>query len=239
MEGNMWNVEIISTDTIKPSSPTPHHLRGFKLSLLDQLSPPTFVLLILYYSPNTASNVHHLKKSLSETLVRFYPLAGRIKEDDTIDCNDEGVEFSVARVHGQLSDLLKQSEVEVLNQLIPCDTYRTRSSKDVLLTIQSNIFDCGGMAIGVGILHKIADAATLGTFLNSWSATTCGSSEAIIGPSFDSVSFFPPKKVSRAVLSLVKPEEKIVTKRFLFLKSSIAALKIQANGTDPSSMGFA
>ncbi|KAJ8623208.1 hypothetical protein MRB53_031737 [Persea americana] len=63
----MWEVELISTDTIKPSSPTPHHLRTFKLGRLDQLSPPIFFRLVLFYSSPTIAieTVQKLKTSLS------------------------------------------------------------------------------------------------------------------------------------------------------------------------------
>ncbi|KAK7350253.1 hypothetical protein VNO77_08612 [Canavalia gladiata] len=67
--------EIVSKDTIKPSSPTPHHLRDFKISLLDQLAPPSFyVPVLLFYSAitdfKTVSN--KLKASLSDVLTIYY-----------------------------------------------------------------------------------------------------------------------------------------------------------------------
>ncbi|KAE8123970.1 hypothetical protein FH972_018883 [Carpinus fangiana] len=47
----MMNVEIISKEIIKPSSPTPHHLRTHKLSFLDQFPPTTYIPIILFLSP--------------------------------------------------------------------------------------------------------------------------------------------------------------------------------------------
>ncbi|XP_047940528.1 stemmadenine O-acetyltransferase-like [Salvia hispanica] len=41
---------IISDEMIKPSSPTPIHLRNLKLSVLDQISPPIYVPLIFFYN---------------------------------------------------------------------------------------------------------------------------------------------------------------------------------------------
>ncbi|KAF9588560.1 hypothetical protein IFM89_013412 [Coptis chinensis] len=43
-------VEVISKETIKPSSPTLFHLRTFKLSLIDQYAFPVYVPLVLFYS---------------------------------------------------------------------------------------------------------------------------------------------------------------------------------------------
>ena len=42
------DVDIISTEITKPSSPAIHHLKPFKLSVLDQLSPTTYAPLILF-----------------------------------------------------------------------------------------------------------------------------------------------------------------------------------------------
>ena len=77
----VMNVEIISKEIIKPSSPTPHHLRKFKLSFLDQL-PPLFHFPIIWFYDNKKfvdvepfERSRLLKESLAETLTHFYPLA--------------------------------------------------------------------------------------------------------------------------------------------------------------------
>jgi shikimate O-hydroxycinnamoyltransferase len=91
------NLEIISKEIIRPSSPTPHNLRNHKLSFLDQLALTTFTPIILFYHAKKGHDVDRiqksseLKKSLEQNLNRFYPLAGRVKEDNSIECNDEGV----------------------------------------------------------------------------------------------------------------------------------------------------
>ncbi|XP_058077030.1 vinorine synthase-like [Magnolia sinica] len=228
----MWNVEIISLETIKPSSPTPQHLCRLQLSLLDQLSPRIYIRLVLFYSKNDSSPVqksHQLKKSLSETLTRFYPLAGRIEGNSSVECNDMGVDFVEARVDGQLSAFLQMPDIEKITQFLPCDATRTRSGRDTLLAIQANVFDCGGLAIGVGISHKISDGASCFTFLNGWAATSRGADEAM-GPTFNSASLFPPREVPiSADSSIITVEENLVTKRFVFDGSKIAALITRAS----------
>ncbi|KAK2998298.1 hypothetical protein RJ639_023339 [Escallonia herrerae] len=53
--------EVVSTETVKPSSPTPSTLGTWKLSLLDQLSPPVHIPTILYYATSvTLGNPHSL-----------------------------------------------------------------------------------------------------------------------------------------------------------------------------------
>ena len=92
------NVEIINKQTIKPSSPTPIHLKNYELSLLDQLAPVCYGPLLFFYSINdqikhrkltsVSERFQLLKRSLSEILTRFYPLAGRIKDTNaSIECN--------------------------------------------------------------------------------------------------------------------------------------------------------
>ncbi|XXG48335.1 hypothetical protein AAC387_Pa02g2815 [Persea americana] len=178
----MEKVEVISKELIKPSSPTPPHLRSFKLSLLDQLAPPIYISMIFFYTGKDGDNLQQsyqvakkLKASLSKTLAIFYPLAGRIKDDDTIDCNDEGAEIFDARVKIQLFEFLKKPPVEVLDQLVPGDILCTRSgAEDVPLAIQVNSFECGGVAIGVPLSHKIVDAAAMVEFISKWAATARG-----------------------------------------------------------------
>lgn len=50
-----------------------------------------------------------LEKSLSETLAQFYPFAGRFVRDDfSVECNDEGVDYLEARVSGfSLGDIIR------------------------------------------------------------------------------------------------------------------------------------
>ena len=90
-------INIISTENIKPSSPTPDHLRSFKVSLLDQLAPHFYVPLVLFYSADEfrSKNVDHiqicdqLKKSLSKTLTHFCPLEVSLKGNSFVECDDE------------------------------------------------------------------------------------------------------------------------------------------------------
>lgn len=109
-------VDIKARETIKPSSPTPQNLKIFSLSLLDQIAPPVYVPRILYYANNgtkpnlkTQERINLLKESLSQALTRIYPLAGRVKENLFIECNDEGADFLEAEVNSTLDEILRQA----------------------------------------------------------------------------------------------------------------------------------
>ena len=117
-----------SKEQVKPSSPTPSHLRTFKLSLSDQLIPAPYAPIILFFPINDCSNLSNipkrlelLKKSLSETLTLYYPLAGKIKDDLCIDCNDEGAYFVDAQVNVCLSEFLSQPDLQLLHKFLPCE----------------------------------------------------------------------------------------------------------------------
>ncbi|XP_058069860.1 stemmadenine O-acetyltransferase-like [Magnolia sinica] len=225
----MMKVQVTSREIIKPASPTPHHLSRFKLTLLDQLQPPAYTPILLFYTSKEGYNIEtvektqQLKKSLSKTLTRYYPFAGRIKEDSSIvECNDEGIEFSEARVDGQLSEFLEQPYVEVLNQMVPCNYLFPKSGRDVLLAVQVNLFNCGGMAIGVCIFHKVADGIAMATFINGWASQSHGNSDTT-GPDIQSSTFFPTEGPEPSFAFVTN--ENVVTKRFVFDASKIAALR--------------
>lgn len=240
----MWEVEFISSETIKPSSPTPHHLRTFKLSMLDQLSPEIFSRLLLFYSSSPTRGIgqviQKLKASLSETLTLFYPLAGSIikgEDDDTVDCNDRGVDFLVTKVNGQLHEFLDDPNPEAADKFLPCDILRARSGREVLLAVQVNAFDCGGTAVGVGISHKLADGPSLASFVSKWAATAREARD-VVGPTFDAPVLFPPTKVPRSVQaaeSILSIKENLPTRRFAFDASNIARLRSRVgNGAGPT-----
>ncbi|KAA8529715.1 hypothetical protein F0562_034185 [Nyssa sinensis] len=193
-------IEIISRETIKPSSPTPHHLRRYELSFLDQLAPPIYAPIVLFYSaPEFNSNTHcitkydYLKKAVSETLSHFYPLAGRIKHNDCVDYNDDRVTCVEARPNFELSKTVRNPEMNLLQQFLPPDPYDVRANEE-LMVVQVSFFDCGGIGIGMCISHRIADGSTLGTFLAAWTARSRGTAETI-APSLNSATLFPPRDI--------------------------------------------
>ncbi|XP_071691926.1 acyltransferase Pun1-like [Rutidosis leptorrhynchoides] len=169
---------IISREIIKPSSPTPSSRRVYNLSELDLLNTKAYIPLILFY-PNDNRNCNLtsdekgklLKKSLSQSLTRYYPFAGKLPTNATyIDCNDEGVVFVEATNDSQLDTFQRMSgHDDTLDQLFADGVrwYNTPSSTNVV-AIQLNHFSCGGVALAISMSHLIADASSLGWFLSYW-----------------------------------------------------------------------
>lgn len=240
----MVKVEIISKESVKPSSPTPQHLKIFKLSLLDQLIPAPYAPIVMFY-PNDNGASHSeiqeriviLKESLSQTLTRFYPLAGLIRDDLSIDCNDQGAYFAVAEVNSHLSEFLNNLELQLIHQFLPCEPSFNESCTGARVTnIQVNIFECGGMAIGLCVSHKILDGAALTTFLKGWAAMACGSEE-VVYPDFIAPSLFPTNELWLRDSSMVMwgslfKKGKCTTRRLVFDASAIATLKARASSSN-------
>ncbi|XP_015947844.1 stemmadenine O-acetyltransferase-like [Arachis duranensis] len=232
-------VEIISRENIRPSSPTLSPLRTFKYSILDQLVPFPHAVAILFYPSQNLSEfpkrLELLKQSLSETLTLFYPLAGKTKDDLSIDCNDEGANFVVAKVNCPISKFLRKPDLNSLNMFFPITPYLEETTTGAHVTnIQVNVFDCGGIAIGFCISHKIIDGESVNTFLKVWTerADSKRNSKPLTEPNFATSSLFPAgtfyfRDLSKKIWGSLLKEEKWVTRRILFKNSTIATLKAQ------------
>ncbi|EEF47535.1 Salutaridinol 7-O-acetyltransferase, putative [Ricinus communis] len=221
-------IEVISEEIIKPSSPTPDHLRHYKLSFLDQISPPVYNPLLLFYptdgrvKSNNAQKYDQLKQSLSQVLTYYYPLAGRIKDNNLVDCNDEGVPFLQAQaIACRLSDAVNNPMPTEFRKLLP---FELDEPQEFAFGIQLNIFDCGGICIAFCLSHKIADALSTLVFLKTWAAITRGETDDIVCPEFISATLFPPKNLSGFNPAIGITKENVVTKRFVFRLSSIESL---------------
>ncbi|KAL3638952.1 hypothetical protein CASFOL_016859 [Castilleja foliolosa] len=242
--------EIISKENIKPSSPTPHHQKTHKLSLLDQIVPPIYVPLVLYYpnlenkSPqNPKSITQTLKNSLSSTLTHFYPLAGRIKDKLSIDCNDEGVPFTVATFETNLSDFLKYPDPETCRAHIPTQlTWAEPGPRSNVAMIQVNYFKCGGVAIGSLFLHKVADGVTVGAFMKSWAENAINLEERL-GPDYSAQSFFPQNEEMTRETHLFSGMRKYfkfgktVMRRYVFDAESISSIRSKLAEKGPIKRG--
>ncbi|KAH7571871.1 hypothetical protein JRO89_XS04G0159400 [Xanthoceras sorbifolium] len=216
------DVEVISREIIKPTSTSlPDH---YKFSYTDQLSPSSYLPLIYYYtssldhklSKNEISN--RLKTSLSQVLNHYYPLVG-IVQKNFIDCKNGGVLVLEARVvNSRLSEILQNPNPEkFVTKFLPDDV------NNLVLAIQVNYFDCGGIAIGVRMSHKVADGSSIITFIKNWAKTARGNIENVC-PKIVGTTLFPTKDGVDGKSDL-PPEKNITLKRFVFTHSKLSALK--------------
>lgn len=230
-------VNIVKRETILPFPLTPQSLRSFRLSLLDQLSPPVYVPLLLFY---TSKNDHtdkeakaaRLKASLSEALAQFYPLSGRIKDEVSIDCNDAGAEFLEARVDCQIMELLTHPDGVVLRQFLPKGIDSSEAATGFLLSVQATFFECGGLVIGISFSHKLGDATSLSNFIKHWSGKSFGSTHLPLPDLSTSYLLFPPTdlKITLPEVNLNNLICPTITRRYVFDASNIQNLKARSAG---------
>ncbi|XP_065847788.1 stemmadenine O-acetyltransferase-like [Euphorbia lathyris] len=226
-------VEFISKELIKPSSPTPQHLRKLQFSSIDQNQYPVSIPIILFYPKSNIPNLQRsqlLKQSLSKSLTIFYPLAGRIKNYSYANCNDQGALFIETKANCQLSDILQNRNQyhNYSKKFIPLQPEKGVYQYGSLFQI--TYFKCGGLALSFAMPHMLGDASSELTFLNCWAAVARGND--VEAPPFVSDSIFPPKIISGFDLSQWVFKEKVVTKPFVFDALTISALrdKYSTNG---------
>ncbi|XP_062110559.1 stemmadenine O-acetyltransferase-like [Humulus lupulus] len=221
-------VEVVSNEIIKPSSPTPNHFRHYQLSFLDQLSAKRYNPFVFFYEIedheskiNEISN--KIKNSLSEVLTLYYPLAGRVKNDRFVDCNDKGVLYSVARVKCpcHLSQAIKYPLPSELSNFLP---FQINELTEFSIGVQLNVFESGGIALGLCTSHQIADALSSIMFIKTLVAIARREADHISHPEFVSAMLFPPlHDLEFDPNRGTSPE--VISKRFVFESSTIEAIR--------------
>ncbi|OIW20565.1 hypothetical protein TanjilG_14969 [Lupinus angustifolius] len=239
--------EIISIETIKPSTPTPDNLREFKLSLLDQLIPhQVYIPLLLCYSHHDINNAfggtddhfsvisQKLKTSLSQALTLYYPYCGTtVKDNLSIDCNDTGVVFIESKVNANLSDILIDPLLDVMvNDFFPFDPYNF-DEPEANMAVRLNQFNCGGIALGVSFNHKLGDAITTASFLKAWSLIARGQGSIVAAPQMETSNlYFPPKNFKMpSFRDMLIPEDN-VTKRFIFSGTNLSRIRDKVSSSN-------
>ncbi|KAM7497855.1 hypothetical protein LguiA_022269 [Lonicera macranthoides] len=221
---------VFSRETIKPSTPTPSHLKRYNLSSIDMVMFRNYIPFVFYF-PNSGSDrnqakiaekTSQLKHSLSKTLAQYYPFAGRFTSGAYVDCNDRGIEFQEARIKSRLSEILEKDNDVALDLVLPFrfEQQGVFNNDSSIMVVRLSHFDCGGIALTACMSHKVGDGCTFSTFLSHWAAVTCQSGEEV-SPHFISSPANDPNDTPEVVL----PIRNWVTKRFVFHNTKIAQLK--------------
>nr|GMD67987.1 vinorine synthase-like [Ipomoea batatas] len=230
-------VEVYQKEKVRPFSPTPQSLRNYKLSLLDILISIFYTPIVFFYDSRAGGHDYdELKDSLMKTLSVWYPLAGRIKDGTTIECNDEGADFVRAKVTNcDLGEFLRHPKLEDIRQLLPLDPYPNAIHPALpMLAVQLNRFRCGGTAVAFCVWHGLADASAMVGLFNTLAAFNRG--EGPINPGgviVDASPIFRPGNLvgpGNFVSTPLKPislenRGKYSSKRFVFGKQDIERLR--------------
>ncbi|KAL8108163.1 acetyl-CoA-benzylalcohol acetyltransferase-like [Apium graveolens] len=230
-------VKMLSRKMVKPANPTPKNLLTSELSFFDQMQPPVYIPTIYFFQSGSTSR-RRLEASLSETLIRFYPLAGRFSIDGScVNCNDQGVDYLEAEaLDVTLAELLDNAStnLELLHCLVPWDIQKPKMDISPIVGIQLTTFKCGGLVICGLCSHIKLDGFSGSTFFREWSiACRAGLDEAML-PNFCIPSIFPKRDLS----GMIKPSGspflrniKMVTRRFVFPQKTILNLKSEVRAS--------
>ena len=143
-------------------------------SITDRLLERFSISVVFFYREELSPKL--LITSLRKVLVDFSIFSGRLKiVDDNllIDCNNQGVQFSLCFESCSLVRALKElSQTNLRNLIDPLIAKDVLAGQSPLLTIRLTQFDCGGTALGICWHHSIGDMHTFMHFMKAWSAAT-------------------------------------------------------------------
>ncbi|URE48483.1 Transferase family [Musa troglodytarum] len=183
--GAMVGINLRQTTMVRPAEQTPR--RRLWNSNLDLVVPRFHTPSVYFYRPNGSRGFFDaavLRSALERALVPFYPMAGRLGRGEDgrveIDCNGEGVLFVEAEApDATVDDFGDFAPTMEMKQLIPHVDYTGDISSFPLLVLQVTYFKCGGVSLGVGMQHQVADGFSGLHFINSWSDIARGLDVAV------------------------------------------------------------
>ncbi|XP_038900507.1 benzyl alcohol O-benzoyltransferase-like [Benincasa hispida] len=163
----LFEVQRSEPELVAPAKPTPHEFK--QLSDIDDQESFRFQIpLIFFYAQNASMEgsdpVKVIKKAISETLVFYYPFAGRLREGPGrklfVECTAEGILFIEADANvtlQQFGDAI-QPPYAFLDDVL----YNVPNSDGIvnspLLLIQVTRLRCGGFIFAIRVNHTITDA---------------------------------------------------------------------------------
>ncbi|KAG6707529.1 hypothetical protein I3842_06G036800 [Carya illinoinensis] len=178
-------------ELIAPAKPTPYEFK--QLSDIDDQESLRFqVPVIQFYRHDPSMQgrdpVKVIREALAQTLVFYYPFAGRLREGPgrklVIECTGEGVVFIEAD-----ADVTLEQFGDALRPPFPCLEellFELPGSGGVLhcplLLIQVTRLRCGGFIFGLRLNHTMCDAAGLVQFMTAVSEVARGAGAPSVLP---------------------------------------------------------
>ncbi|XP_077251442.1 phenolic glucoside malonyltransferase 2-like [Tasmannia lanceolata] len=183
-------VRLTNLSTVSPPFETTPELAPIKLSFFDVrwvcLYPISSVLFFQIDDSLFPSFLHNLKKSLSQALKHFRPIAGKLVYSPSsteleIDCTDSSVTVIEAESDVDMWRLSGDDfhDVPVFRALVP--ELETKKLPAPLFSVQVTRFTGGGVVIGTSIHHVAMDGLSSWCFFKSW-AEMCRTGEHAVGP---------------------------------------------------------
>ncbi|MED6133051.1 hypothetical protein PIB30_024730 [Stylosanthes scabra] len=179
-------VTIKASYVVTPKEETP---KGpFCLSECDQFCHRNHTLSVYIYNPKHNNNnninfnelVQRMRESLSQILVHYYPLCGRLNSIQggrlKLDCNAKGAMLFEAESTKSMAEFGDFSPNDgAIKELIPKLDYSQPIQDLPLFLAQVTKFQGGdGIAIGTALYHTISDGLASIQFINSWAKLNRG-----------------------------------------------------------------
>ena len=150
-----------------------HNRQKIACGIADTLLKNIPVPVVFFYRKSFDHQI--LIDSLKEVLNDFPVFAGRlevINNSQYIDCNNQGVLFSVASESCTIDEILQEfpsvSKERLINLI---DSKTVIKNKSPIFTIKLTRFTCGGMVMGICWHHSIGDMHTFACLMKAWSNT--------------------------------------------------------------------
>ncbi|MED6145198.1 hypothetical protein PIB30_022795 [Stylosanthes scabra] len=201
---NDGTVSISRVVSVHPKIQQPQ--RVLSLSNLDRQCPRLMHLVFFYNNLNDLSLnsvFNSLKNGLEETLVLWYPGAGRLMKMNpnnnnnnndnnnqsgngklNVWCNNQGAILVEAETKARISQLgdLSQYNEFFENLVYKPDFDDANFSNMPLIVAQVTKFGCGGYSIGIGTSHSLFDGPATYDFLYAWASNSAILKGIIIRP---------------------------------------------------------
>ncbi|ESW19130.1 hypothetical protein PHAVU_006G098800 [Phaseolus vulgaris] len=238
-----FTVRRCEPQLVAPAIPTPHELK--LLSDIDdqealRFHSPAIQIYGKQASMAEKDPVEVIRKALSQTLVFYYPLAGRVREGPhrklMVECTGEGAMFIEAD-----ADVTLHEFGDSLQPPFPCFhelLYHVPGSQQItntpLLLVQVTRLKCGGFILAFSINHTMCDGTGISQFMNTWAKMARGSTKPSIPPVWCRellMARHPPRitcnhREYEHVPDTITSTENMVQRSFFFGPSQIAAIRL-------------
>ncbi|XP_019427438.1 PREDICTED: benzyl alcohol O-benzoyltransferase-like [Lupinus angustifolius] len=190
----IFTVRRHQPEYVTPAKPTPHEIKPLS-DIDDQQGLRIQIPFVQIYrnepSMEGKDPVEVIRQALAQTLVFYYPFAGRLREGADrklmVDCNEEGVLFVEAD-----ADVTLEQFGDSLQPPFPCFEELLNDvpgSEGILhtplLLIQVTRLKCGGFIVGMRFNHTMIDGVGILQFMTALSEMARGLDELSISPVWD------------------------------------------------------
>ncbi|XP_065871505.1 benzyl alcohol O-benzoyltransferase-like [Euphorbia lathyris] len=165
-----------SPEFVTPAKPTPYEFKPLSdLENLDsfKIQIPGLMFYSHIPSKNGVDPVEVIRKAIAQTLVFYYPFAGRLREDPSgklvVECTGEGVLFTEADADVTLEQFgyPLAPPFPCLDQLLFDVPGSSQILNAPLVLVQVTRLKCGGFIFGLRYNHTISDAPGLVQFMSA------------------------------------------------------------------------